>query len=207
MPKIVNKQEMQARILDAAMTCFLARGFHVTKMDDVAREAKLAKGTLYLYFKSKDEMMLALLRRHFDRIRAQIRAMETPQTLDAFLAGLAGSIPDGQRNATGMFFDVLGPGFQDRRAASVIGEFFDWLGETYANHLRALAACGELRSDICPESAAAAVVSMLDGLVIHLALFHPEGAAFSARRDAALELLGAGLRPAEVETTTGPGDT
>lgn len=44
MPKIVDKKEMQARILDAAMACFLERGYHATKMDDVAHTAASQKG-------------------------------------------------------------------------------------------------------------------------------------------------------------------
>ena len=81
MPKIVDKQAMQTRILDAAMGCFLDQGFHVTKMEDVARAAGLAKGTLYLYFKGKDEVMLALLTRYFSDIRQRIAAMPAPPSL------------------------------------------------------------------------------------------------------------------------------
>ena len=42
MPKIVDREEMQGRILDAAMTCFLDQGYHATKMQDVARQAGMA---------------------------------------------------------------------------------------------------------------------------------------------------------------------
>ncbi|WP_457646477.1 TetR/AcrR family transcriptional regulator, partial [Profundibacter sp.] len=53
MPKIVDKDAMRVRIMEAAMQCYSTQGFHAAKMSDIAKAAGLAKGTLYLYFKSK----------------------------------------------------------------------------------------------------------------------------------------------------------
>ena len=48
-------------ILDAALTVFSQKGYSATAVDDVAEEARIAKGTLYLYFKSKEALYLAAL--------------------------------------------------------------------------------------------------------------------------------------------------
>ncbi|PWU01228.1 MAG: hypothetical protein C5B51_23325 [Terriglobia bacterium] len=48
-------------ILEAARTVFSRQGYAETAVDDVAEEAHIAKGTLYLYFKSKEELYLAAL--------------------------------------------------------------------------------------------------------------------------------------------------
>jgi AcrR family transcriptional regulator len=48
-------------ILDAARAVFSRKGYSETAVDDVAEEAGVAKGTLYLYFKSKEELYLAAL--------------------------------------------------------------------------------------------------------------------------------------------------
>jgi AcrR family transcriptional regulator len=53
----------RAGILDAARAVFSRLGYAGTAMDDVAEEAGIAKGTLYLYFKSKQELYLAALAR------------------------------------------------------------------------------------------------------------------------------------------------
>lgn len=194
MPKIVDREAMQKRILDAAMTCFLDQGYHATKMQDVAREAGMAKGTLYLYFQSKEEMLLALLQRYFDDIRARIGMIPASRTLDQFMMGLRLTMPADRLAATRLFFDVLGPGFQDPRAAEIIGGFFAWLADHYADHFASLMRAGEIRSDLSAQAAAQAVTAMLDGLVIHLAIFGVEEDAFEARRDATLALLETGLR-------------
>lgn len=193
MPKIVDKEEMQGRILDAAMACFLSKGFHATRMDDVAAGAEMAKGTLYLYFRGKDALMLALLTRYFGEIRDRIDAMPPPVSLPDFLAGLRQTMPVERLDATRMFFDVLGPGFDDPRATEIIGGFFDWLGERYAGMFRALAKAGQVRADLDPAAAGRAVTAMLDGLVIHLALFDIDAQTFARRRDAAISLLASGL--------------
>ena len=60
MPKPDVTQERTAQITAAALTAFAQLGFHKTRMDDIASEAGLSKGTLYLYFKSKDEIITAV---------------------------------------------------------------------------------------------------------------------------------------------------
>src|SRR5215472_17763161 len=51
----------RAQILAAASRVFARRGFHRTTVREVAREAGIADGTIYLYFASKQELLLALL--------------------------------------------------------------------------------------------------------------------------------------------------
>jgi AcrR family transcriptional regulator len=51
------------RILDTAGRLFSSRRFHEVRMEDIAAAAAVGKGTLYRYFKDKDELFLALLER------------------------------------------------------------------------------------------------------------------------------------------------
>ena len=54
--------ERRAAIVDAAMEEFVARGFAATRLDDIARRAGVAKGTIYLHFKDKELMFEELIR-------------------------------------------------------------------------------------------------------------------------------------------------
>ena len=54
--------ERRAAIVEAAMDEFIARGFAATRLDDVAKRAGVAKGTLYLHFKDKESMFEELIR-------------------------------------------------------------------------------------------------------------------------------------------------
>lgn len=54
--------ETKEKILLAARDVFGKKGFYETKMEDIAKEAGVAKGTLYLYFQSKEELYQCLIR-------------------------------------------------------------------------------------------------------------------------------------------------
>ena len=54
--------ERRAAIIEAALEEFIARGFAATRLDDVARRAGVAKGTIYLHFKDKESMFEELVR-------------------------------------------------------------------------------------------------------------------------------------------------
>lgn len=54
--------ERRQAIIEAALDEFIARGFTATRLDDVARRAGVAKGTIYLHFKDKESMFEELIR-------------------------------------------------------------------------------------------------------------------------------------------------
>lgn len=66
MPRRVDKVERRNRIMDAAMRVFARSGVHQARMDDVAREARMSKGALYWYFRSKEDLLKAILARMFE---------------------------------------------------------------------------------------------------------------------------------------------
>ncbi|MFA9274089.1 MAG: TetR/AcrR family transcriptional regulator [Candidatus Aquirickettsiella gammari] len=57
-----RKDARPQELLDAALDHFVARGFAATRLDDVAKSAGVSKGTLYLYFSSKEELFKAVVR-------------------------------------------------------------------------------------------------------------------------------------------------
>ncbi len=58
-----NKRE---QIRKAALAVFSRRGFHETTVAEIAEEAGIAKGTIYLYYPSKEEILIAIFRRYTD---------------------------------------------------------------------------------------------------------------------------------------------
>ena len=60
-PRPDVSEERKQQIIDAAITAFARNGFHKTRMDDIAEESKISKGLLYWYFKSKEEITIAIL--------------------------------------------------------------------------------------------------------------------------------------------------
>jgi len=60
--RAMRAAERRAAIVDAAMEEFIARGFAATRLDDIAKRAGVAKGTIYLHFKDKESMFEELIR-------------------------------------------------------------------------------------------------------------------------------------------------
>ena len=56
-----RKEDRPAEILTAALKTFSFKGFAATKLDEVAKEAGVSKGTLYLYFESKESLFKAVV--------------------------------------------------------------------------------------------------------------------------------------------------
>jgi AcrR family transcriptional regulator len=61
-----EKERRRNEIVDAAERVFFSQGMENSTMDDVAEESELSKGTLYIYFKSKEDLYLAITKRGLD---------------------------------------------------------------------------------------------------------------------------------------------
>lgn len=61
------------RIIDAAFRVFLEKGYHATRIEDVAELAQVGKGTIYLYYQGKQELFLATLQQTIGRMVSGLR--------------------------------------------------------------------------------------------------------------------------------------
>ena len=76
--RATRAQERRAAIVDAAMEEFIARGFAATRIDDIAKRAGVAKGTIYLHFKDKESMFEELVRIVIVPVVARLTALPPP---------------------------------------------------------------------------------------------------------------------------------
>jgi len=95
-PKFQRRAEERPReICAAALAVFSEKGFAAAKLDDIARRAGVSKGTLYLYFKDKEELFRAVVRDtvspNIDHLREAIMAVDLPfaQIVPIFLGRLS----------------------------------------------------------------------------------------------------------------------
>ena len=97
-----RKDERAPEILDAALACFAEKGFAACRMEDIAGRAGISKGTIYLYFESKEAVFKALAQRAIgERIAAVAGQLEafggtTPELLRMVLTmvGSMASVSD-----------------------------------------------------------------------------------------------------------------
>jgi AcrR family transcriptional regulator len=68
-----RRQERAHRILDAAAALILRWGYNKTTIDDIARQAGVAKGTIYLHWKTREELFTALMKREKLELAADVK--------------------------------------------------------------------------------------------------------------------------------------
>jgi AcrR family transcriptional regulator len=173
MPKITEAQRESRRqqILDAALTCFARDGFHPTTTADIVRESGVSQGSLYLYFATKDDIVVALA--------------DDRQQGEAFLNALAQSEPD---PVQGLFLmlELYGRSLTDPRRAELRRVGIQGWGEALRNeriresitgglaNVRTAIArlidrgieAGQVKPNVDPEAAARIMIATFQGLVL-----------------------------------------
>jgi len=84
------RDEMRNALLDAAGRLLVRYGYRKTTVDDIAQEAGVGKGTIYLHFRSKEDLALSFLDRASQDLDAHLRAMaqgpgSAPEKIEAIL--------------------------------------------------------------------------------------------------------------------------
>src|SRR5262247_3903339 len=69
-----NGGDKRERILDAAERIFAQHGFFAARVSEIAKEAGVADGTIYLYFKNKDDLLISLFESRMDRVNSHLAA-------------------------------------------------------------------------------------------------------------------------------------
>ena len=197
MPKIVDKAAMREKILEATVQAFAKHGFYKTTMDLIAKEAGIAKGTLYLYFNSKETLSIAFVESYFAKMEHWLTQQKKAQTLDAFIKQLEHSllIDEKQAKFIPVFFQSFGPSFHSPAFRQSMAASFDRIGKFYADTLTHLQKNAEVQRSLNPKAYGRVFVSMLDGVMLHYGLFAQEEDAYKKMVAEMLTVVKNGLSP------------
>src|SRR3954471_14239615 len=69
-----SEPDKRERILEAAVKIFAEKGFYNAKVSEIARVAGVADGTIYLYFKSKDDLLISIFEDRMEEVNSNARA-------------------------------------------------------------------------------------------------------------------------------------
>src|ERR1700744_4842054 len=179
------------RILEAAIKVFAAEGFYNAKVSQIAHEAGVADGTIYLYFKSKDDLLINLFEDRMERVNANLReAIDTESTAKARLKRIVKlhlELVEANRDMAEVISVEL------RQSSKFIREYSN---PKFAEFLRTIAGAvvegqrtGELRTGIDPYVFARALFGALDEIALAWLVKHP-GSKASIELPRAAEMLG-----------------
>jgi TetR/AcrR family fatty acid metabolism transcriptional regulator len=195
MPEAADKRQ---QILAAAVRVFARKGFHATRMADVAREAGVAYGLVYHYFGSKDAVLQAVFREAWARLlEAVALAEENGETAVEQLALVIRIVLRVWRDEP----DLVRLLVREVTRSSQISEELEEIGRAFASLERIIRrgqATGALRREVDPRLAAwmlyGALEEVLTGWVLGQLPDDPEAAA-TAEREIVETFIG-GLRAA-----------
>jgi AcrR family transcriptional regulator len=188
-------EKKRKQIVAAAVKLFAARPFHEVRLEDVASAARVGKGTVYIYFDSKEELYASLVREAFvalvDRLSQQIAApvngrgashgsaWNDLQTAVKELVSFSSANPH--------FFRLMRAGLPGHNDRALIAKRQE-LGTLLEACIRRGVRRGEM-SDPHPELTA----QFIPGLVRAASLWGPEGTSADVVTNHILRLLGHGL--------------
>ncbi|MBD3853580.1 MAG: TetR/AcrR family transcriptional regulator [Acidobacteria bacterium] len=80
--ELTNREQKRQRILRAAIDVFASKGYFSARMTDIAEAARVADGTLYLYFEGKEHLLMSIfdsvLGRFIERLDEEIEKVDDP---------------------------------------------------------------------------------------------------------------------------------
>src|SRR5262245_2223556 len=167
MTRHLPEQARRDQILQAARSCFVDRGYHPTRMEDIASAAGLSKGGVYFHFQSKQEVFDALVQEEFDSSMQMLKSVtdsnapvaEKMQILGKFFLESFSSNADAPR-----FFIVMGEmGLRDEKLAAKLLEMQSAFIDQVAKLIDQGVAEGMLKP-VDSRAIAALLKALLDGV-------------------------------------------
>ena len=164
--------DKRERILRAAIRVFARKGFYATRVSEIAKAAGVADGTIYLYFKNKDDVLVSIFEDRISKLIRVLRAeLEPPGTFDERfrrVIELQLGLLEGQRDLAEVVTVNL------RQSSRLLKQFATPLFTEYLEVIAGLIAQGQregvVRADVNPRVGARALWGALDGVAVTWAL-------------------------------------
>lgn len=178
MPRVTieHSEARRQQILDAAHACFLRDGFHQTSMQDIQREAGLSAGAIYLYFKSKSEIILGIALRILDTVSGVIPegppAGRRPPTLADLLRVFLNQAErlERERPIFPIAIQVWGEAIRDPAMLASLRASLDKVKLRVQHVIELCQAGGTVRADADPAALSLAIIGLGQGFIVQRTL-------------------------------------
>ena len=168
-PRVTDqyKTEVKEKIVQAAITTFSKYGYDKTRMDDIAKSAKLGKGTLYLYFKSKEELFYDISENSIKELKEQLSKLfskkeDLVQDAEKFYDQYRNLIRDSEK----VSFEMIAESSRNPKLRKALYEQRMKVYDIVIDYLRRQIEKGFFRKDMDVNAIASGLVALYDGLTI-----------------------------------------
>jgi len=168
MPKVTGlyKTEVREKIIEAAIVSFAQTGFDRTKMEDIAKRLGLSKGTIYLYFRSKEELFLAICE-HYLRIIKERQQAANFSKMEEMLLDAERFFEEFQELEQGndrIMLEMVVESSRNPKLRKAMYEHRLRVYDAIVEHLNRQIEKGFIRKDVDANGLASAFVALYDGL-------------------------------------------
>jgi AcrR family transcriptional regulator len=158
-------EDKRRQLLDAAVRVFARKGFHASRVGDIAEEAGVAHGLLYHYFKSKDDVLEAVFHDNWNMLQLRIASVEeTDEPAADQIRHVAAIVLRTWLHLPDVVTVVIREFGRSPELAERIGELAQPIEVIQRIITRGIER-GEFRSDIDPQFAATVVYGSIDELL------------------------------------------
>lgn len=194
-PRPDVSEERKHQIIEAAISVFARRGFHKTRMDDIAEESKISKGLLYWYFKSKDEIIVGILDALFGFELGALKDLPTSdgtsrERLEIFMGHFIDEL-DSMERIRPIMYEFYSLAMRDKNLQKFLKHVLDGYLETLVPIFQQGVERSEFRP-VDPLQAALAAGSILEGTVL-IWVFDPDRVKLKQQVEFGIQLLLRGL--------------
>ena len=192
-----GQEDKRRIILDAAVRVFARKGYHTSRVGDIAEEAGVAHGLLYHYFRSKDELLETIFRETWRDVLDAVRSVEeTDETARERLSGIAKILLRAWQREP----DLVRVLVRDVTRSSHLQRQIDELDQAFAGLERIIARGqdeGEFRSDVDPRMVAYVFYGALEEILTGWVLGQLEDGdeQIAAAEQTVIEVVCGGLAP------------
>jgi AcrR family transcriptional regulator len=168
-PKVTTqyKTEIREKIVDAAIVTFSKHGYDRTRMDDIAETANLSKGTIYLYFKSKEELFYAISENNIKALKEQLSVLFTKsEDLISDSQKFYVNFRKASEQSDKVFLETIAESSRNQRLQEMLYHQRIKVLDIVTEYLKLQMKKGFFRSDIDIDAVAVGLVSLYDGLSI-----------------------------------------
>ena len=171
---IVDKEKKREDILIAALEVFAEKGFQRATIKDIAERAEIGKGTIYEYFKDKDEIIhnsFYYFQKffEFDIQKTLLSSKNGITKLSELIKSITKILRSDDEKYLDLIFDFWAEGIKGHSKKLMLNEmnrFYKSYRNLFEDVLNEGIEDGSFRSDLNPTSVASIIIGMLDGIMV-----------------------------------------
>jgi TetR/AcrR family transcriptional regulator, repressor for uid operon len=161
------RTELKEKIMQSAMENFAKNGFDRTRMEDIATAASLAKGTLYLYFKNKEDLFYAICDHNLEELRNQLsRLFNRKENIMLDAERFYNEYRKGSLGSDTIWFEMIALSTRSPKLRKILAENQSKVYRVVKEFLKTQIERGFLREDINIDIIASAVIALYNGLAV-----------------------------------------